>query len=76
MANKLNTNEKTLKNLIKDLSDTHPFYSALLVERLQKISQSTRKGIAVNPESFDNRVLGPTWYISLCDKIDHHLGIV
>lgn len=68
---KIKTNEQCLKEFLKDLD---MFDAAIVRERLTKISDITREAIKENPASFDNFVFDHTYYLSVCDKIDKHLG--
>jgi hypothetical protein len=70
-SKKLKTNDDMLKALLKDL---HMLETALLRERIVKISEITRQAIKKNPKDFDNFMVDHTWFIALCDKIDKHLG--
>ena len=67
----LKTNEQLLRALLKDLDLIE---TMLLRERLHKISALTRQAITENPASFDNPIIHHSYFLSLCDKIDRHLG--
>jgi hypothetical protein len=70
-SKKMKTNEDMLKALLKDL---HTFEAAILRERLVKIAEITRDAIGKSPTGFNNPFFDHTWYLSVCDKIDKHLG--
>jgi hypothetical protein len=65
------TNDKAIKNLMKDL---HMLEVGLLRERLLKMSELTRNSINNDPEAWVNPIFHPQLFIDLCDKIDKHLS--
>jgi hypothetical protein len=69
---KTKTNEKALADLMKELKGT--IHSALIRERLLKISEMTRdwaeKEIA---QESQHHFIAPELFIELCNKIDKNL---
>lgn len=70
---KVLTNEQRFRKLFKDL---HTVEVALLRERVQAISEITRKSIAKDPNPFRTPLTHENDWLRLCDKIDKHLNAV
>lgn len=68
------TNDKAIKNLIKELDFCNPMGFALLRERLVKIADITEKDIENNPKAWENGFVHHSIYLDLCAKIKKHLA--
>lgn len=59
------------KALFKDL---HTIEVAIMRERLMNAVDNTRKAIEANPEQFDTPIYNANHFLTLCNKIELHLG--
>lgn len=73
-SNGIKTNEQCLRELLRDISNQHSFYAAILRERIQKIAELTRQDIKENPTRYDNSIFSHNWYIAVCEIINKHLN--
>lgn len=69
---KRKTNDQKLRALVKEVNE-NMLLSVVMVERLLTISEATRKAISANPESFNNPIIGNSYFIHFCDVVDKHL---
>mgnify|MGYP007090444922 CR=1 FL=1 len=68
---KQKTNETQIKTLIKNLNLME---LAILRERLLTMGDLTRQSLKEEPNAWDKGFIAPSYYQSVCDKIDKHLG--
>jgi hypothetical protein len=47
---------------------------AILRERLLTMGDLTRQSLKEEPNAWDKGFIAPSYYQSVCDKIDKHLG--
>jgi len=75
MTKKALTNDKMVKNLVKELAETpHSIGLALLRERLMMMVDMTRQSIKENPSAWDNGFIHVGLYEDLCNRIEKHCG--
>ena len=67
----MKTNEQRLKNLIKE---NDPILNALLVERITKVAELTKKAIEENPTDFCTLFTNEKTYLSLIANIEKHFN--
>jgi hypothetical protein len=69
------TNDKMVKNLVKELAETpHSIGLALLRERLMMMVDMTRESIEQNPTAWANGIFHVGMYEDLCNRIEKHCG--
>ena len=78
MKKRLN-NEQKLRKLVKTLNEAnrrYPIGVAILVERIQKIADLTRKDIEVNGKNYDLGFgIDNGMYLHFCNIVDETLAI-
>lgn len=71
---KVKTNNDMVKALVKDLDLNHPFYMALLRERINMIMDMTMRDIENNPSKWENQIVDPSMYVNLNKIVKKHIG--